>query len=126
MFAHGGAGRILFLGRVLVNLSSCVVLDRFQALESVASLEAKARELMRQNSFLASKYSVTTCAPAGAGSGGLAILHISPRTCVPVAQNEKTSLPDKTKPSRKPHREDVRCDGLCLRSQPHTIHGTCF
>ena len=79
MFAHGGAGHIRFLGRILVNLSSCVVLDRFQALESVASLEAKARELMRQNSFLASKCSVRKYAPAGTGSRGLAILHISPQ-----------------------------------------------
>ena len=56
VFARGGAGRIRFLGRVLVNLSSCVALNRFQALESVASLEAKAQELMRHNNFLASKY----------------------------------------------------------------------
>uniref|UniRef100_A0A8C0R712 ATP binding cassette subfamily A member 13 n=1 Tax=Canis lupus dingo TaxID=286419 RepID=A0A8C0R712_CANLU len=54
VFARGGAGRIRFLGRVLVNLSSCVALNRFQALESVASLEAKAQELMRHNNFLAS------------------------------------------------------------------------
>ncbi|CAD7687011.1 unnamed protein product [Nyctereutes procyonoides] len=54
VFAHGGAGRIRFLGRVLVNLSSCVALNRFQALESVASLESKAQELMRHNNFLAS------------------------------------------------------------------------
>nr|XP_045721010.1 ATP-binding cassette sub-family A member 13 [Mirounga angustirostris] len=54
MFAHGGAGRVRFLGGILVNLSSCVLLNRFQALDSVASLESKARELMRQNSFLAS------------------------------------------------------------------------
>ena len=58
MFSHTSAGRVHSLGRVLVNLSSCVVLNRFQALESVATLESKAQELMRKNSFLASKYSV--------------------------------------------------------------------
>lgn len=57
--SHLGTGRLHFLGRVLANLSSCVRLDRFQALESAAMLDAKARELMRQNSFLASKCPVT-------------------------------------------------------------------
>ncbi|XP_058390822.1 ATP-binding cassette sub-family A member 13 [Diceros bicornis minor] len=54
MLNHMDAGRIRFLGRVLVNLSSCVALNRFQALESVAILESTAHELLQQNSFLAS------------------------------------------------------------------------
>uniref|UniRef100_A0A667GF24 ABC transporter domain-containing protein n=1 Tax=Lynx canadensis TaxID=61383 RepID=A0A667GF24_LYNCA len=54
LFAHGDTGHLRVLGRILVNLSSCVVLNRFQALESVASLESRARELMQQNDFLAS------------------------------------------------------------------------
>uniref|UniRef100_A0A8D1DE14 ABC transporter domain-containing protein n=1 Tax=Sus scrofa TaxID=9823 RepID=A0A8D1DE14_PIG len=54
MFSHTSAGRVRSLGRVLVNFSSCVVLNRFQALESVATLESKAQKLMRKNSFLAS------------------------------------------------------------------------
>uniref|UniRef100_A0A8C5XUF3 ATP binding cassette subfamily A member 13 n=1 Tax=Microcebus murinus TaxID=30608 RepID=A0A8C5XUF3_MICMU len=54
MFSHAGAGRFRLLGSVLVNLSSCVALDRFQAVESVDILETKAQELMQQNSFLAS------------------------------------------------------------------------
>ncbi|XP_040602600.1 ATP-binding cassette sub-family A member 13 [Mesocricetus auratus] len=54
MFNHMGAGRFQFLGGILANLSSCVVLDRFQAVEAVDNLEAKAHELMQQNSFLAS------------------------------------------------------------------------
>lgn len=65
LFAHGDTGHLRVLGRVLVNLSSCVVLNRFQALESVASLESRARELMQQNDFLASEYSVKTHAHAG-------------------------------------------------------------
>lgn len=119
MFAHGGAGRIHVLGRILVNLSSCVVLDRFQALESVASLEAKARELMRQNSFLASKYSMRKCTPAGTGSPGACHFAYFPQTCVPVTQ-KKTSFPDRTKPGRKTHLESMSCVCLCLRSlAPH-------
>ncbi|MEJ1274385.1 hypothetical protein NN561_005268 [Cricetulus griseus] len=54
MFNHVGAGRFQFLGGILANLSSCVVLDRFQAVEAVDTLETKAHELMQQNSFLAS------------------------------------------------------------------------
>lgn len=70
MFNHVGAGRFQFLGGILANLSSCVVLDRFQAVEAVDTLETKAHELMQQNSFLASKYlaeNVLTKAPAPIG-----------------------------------------------------------
>jgi ATP binding cassette subfamily A (ABC1) protein 13 len=56
MFNHVEAGHFRFLGGMLANLSSCVVLDRFQAVETVDTLETKAHELMQQNSFLASKY----------------------------------------------------------------------
>ncbi|XP_057628469.1 ATP-binding cassette sub-family A member 13 [Chionomys nivalis] len=54
MFNHEGAGHFQFLGGILANLSSCVVLDRFQAVETVGTLETTAHELMQQNSFLAS------------------------------------------------------------------------
>lgn len=55
MLSRVGAARALALGRVLANLSSCVALDRFRGLGSVAGLEAAARELRRENSFLAGK-----------------------------------------------------------------------
>ncbi|XP_074842119.1 ATP-binding cassette sub-family A member 13 [Carettochelys insculpta] len=42
------------LAQLMVNISSCVLLDRFQHLESVEELEEKAQELMQQNNFLAS------------------------------------------------------------------------
>ncbi|KAL4696272.1 hypothetical protein H8957_001522 [Semnopithecus entellus] len=54
MFNHAGAGHFRFLGSILVNLSSCVALNRFQAVQSVDILETKAHELLQQNSFLAS------------------------------------------------------------------------
>ncbi|XP_029401064.1 ATP-binding cassette sub-family A member 13 isoform X2 [Mus pahari] len=54
MFNHVEAGHFRFLGGILANLSSCVVLDRFQGVETVDTLETKAHELMQQNSFLAS------------------------------------------------------------------------
>ncbi|XP_050793593.1 ATP-binding cassette sub-family A member 13 [Gopherus flavomarginatus] len=46
--------QINLLAQLMVNISSCVLLDRFQHLESVEKLEAKAQELMQQNNFLAS------------------------------------------------------------------------
>ncbi|XP_074235807.1 ATP-binding cassette sub-family A member 13 isoform X1 [Saimiri boliviensis] len=54
MFNHTHAGHFRFLGSVLVNLSSCVALNRFQAVQSVDILETKAHELLQQNGFLAS------------------------------------------------------------------------
>ncbi|XP_023381442.1 ATP-binding cassette sub-family A member 13-like, partial [Pteropus vampyrus] len=54
LLGHAGAGRVRWLGHILVNLSSCVSLNRFQPLPSVTDLEATARELLQQNSFLAS------------------------------------------------------------------------
>ncbi|XP_075413429.1 ATP-binding cassette sub-family A member 13 [Tenrec ecaudatus] len=51
---HTGARNLQFLGQILVNLSSCVVLNRFQAQESAELLETTAHELMQQNNFLAS------------------------------------------------------------------------
>nr|KAF6417721.1 ATP binding cassette subfamily A member 13 [Rousettus aegyptiacus] len=54
LLGHAGAGRAHWLGHTLVNLSSCVALNRFRPLPSVTVLEATARELLQQNSFLAS------------------------------------------------------------------------
>uniref|UniRef100_A0A2K5E9S2 ATP binding cassette subfamily A member 13 n=1 Tax=Aotus nancymaae TaxID=37293 RepID=A0A2K5E9S2_AOTNA len=54
MFNHTDARHFRFLGSILVNLSSCVALNRFQAVQSVDILETKAHELLKQNSFLAS------------------------------------------------------------------------
>ncbi|OXB70142.1 UNVERIFIED_CONTAM: hypothetical protein H355_015132, partial [Colinus virginianus] len=46
--------QIDLLSQLIVNISSCVLLDRFQPFESVDKLEEKAHELMQQNNFLAS------------------------------------------------------------------------
>ncbi|KAM9650814.1 LOW QUALITY PROTEIN: ATP-binding cassette sub-family A member 13 [Trichechus inunguis] len=54
IFNHTGVGQLQFLGHILVNVSSCVELNRFQAHESVDLLEIKAHELMQRNNFLAS------------------------------------------------------------------------
>ncbi|KGL85400.1 ATP-binding cassette sub-family A member 13, partial [Tinamus guttatus] len=54
MLNSSATKQIDLLSQLLVNISSCVLLDRFQPFESVDKLEEKARELMQQNNFLAS------------------------------------------------------------------------
>ncbi|KAI4584687.1 hypothetical protein MJG53_006221, partial [Ovis ammon polii x Ovis aries] len=54
MLNHTGAGRLRSLGRVLVDLASCVRLNRFRGLDSAAALEATAQALLRKNTLLAS------------------------------------------------------------------------
>nr|XP_038031058.1 ATP-binding cassette sub-family A member 13 [Anas platyrhynchos] len=54
MLNSSASKQIDLLSHLIVNISSCVLLDRFQPFESVDKLEEKARELMQQNNFLAS------------------------------------------------------------------------
>ncbi|KAM9698218.1 ATP-binding cassette sub-family A member 13 [Dama dama] len=54
MLNHTGAGRLRSLGRVLVDVASCVRLNRFRGLASAAALEATAQALLRKNTLLAS------------------------------------------------------------------------
>ncbi|XP_053782062.1 ATP-binding cassette sub-family A member 13 isoform X8 [Desmodus rotundus] len=68
MLSRVGTSRVLNLGHILVNLSSCVALNRFRGLESVAVLEAAARELMRKNSFLASVIFNTSSVGSSSGA----------------------------------------------------------
>uniref|UniRef100_A0ACB8FU23 Uncharacterized protein n=1 Tax=Sphaerodactylus townsendi TaxID=933632 RepID=A0ACB8FU23_9SAUR len=56
MLNNSATEQISLLAQLMGNLSSCLLLNRFQPMESVEKLEAKARELMQQNNFLASKY----------------------------------------------------------------------
>ena len=65
MLNHTGAGRLRSLGRVLVDLASCVRLNRFRGLASAAALEATAQALLRKNTLLASKYPVNALAHKG-------------------------------------------------------------
>ncbi|XP_057284756.1 ATP-binding cassette sub-family A member 13 [Pezoporus wallicus] len=54
MLNSSASKQIDLLSQLLVNISSCVLLDRFQAFDSVEKLEEKAHELMQQNNLLAS------------------------------------------------------------------------
>ncbi|XP_045684814.1 ATP-binding cassette sub-family A member 13 [Phyllostomus hastatus] len=112
MLSHAGTARVLALGRVLVNLSSCVALDRFRGLESVAELEAAARELMRENSFLAS---VTFNTPAAGGSSsGAGPRQLPPRVSYTIRTSLLYSL--RTDLARNPfwrfHPQSLPADGF--------------
>ncbi|NXN67627.1 ABCAD protein, partial [Himantopus himantopus] len=54
MLNSSASKQIELLSQLVVNISSCVLLDRFQPFDSVEKLEEKAHELMQQNNFLAS------------------------------------------------------------------------
>uniref|UniRef100_UPI00398F68CF ATP-binding cassette sub-family A member 13-like n=1 Tax=Pristiophorus japonicus TaxID=55135 RepID=UPI00398F68CF len=48
------AQQITVLSQMMINISSCFLLDRFKQLESKEELERKVQELMNKNTFLAS------------------------------------------------------------------------
>ncbi|XP_027734794.1 ATP-binding cassette sub-family A member 13 [Empidonax traillii] len=54
MLNSSASKQIDLLSQLVVNISSCVLLDRFQPFDSVEKLEEKAHELMQQNNLLAS------------------------------------------------------------------------
>ncbi|XP_006136436.3 ATP-binding cassette sub-family A member 13 [Pelodiscus sinensis] len=54
MMNNSATEQINLLAQLMVNISSCVLLDRFEHLESAEKLETKAQELMQQNNLLAS------------------------------------------------------------------------
>ncbi|EPY85511.1 hypothetical protein CB1_000372021, partial [Camelus ferus] len=111
MLGHTGAGRVHFLGRVLVNLSSCVALSRFQALDSVPALESKAQELMRRNDFLASIIFNTSGPGRNLSSGSLQLLpHVTYTLRTSVLYSMRTDLV--TNPSWKFHPQSLPADGF--------------
>ncbi|XP_068003827.1 ATP-binding cassette sub-family A member 13 [Melanerpes formicivorus] len=54
VFNSSASKQIDLMSQLVVNISSCVLLDRFQPFDSLEKLDEKARELMQQNNFLAS------------------------------------------------------------------------
>ncbi|KAJ6623355.1 hypothetical protein lerEdw1_014854, partial [Lerista edwardsae] len=53
MLNNSATEQINLMTQFVVNISSCLLLDRFHPVESVEKLEANAQELMKQNNFLA-------------------------------------------------------------------------
>nr|XP_031526947.1 ATP-binding cassette sub-family A member 13 [Vicugna pacos] len=111
MLGHAGAGRVRFLGRVLVNLSSCVALSRFQALDSVPALESKAQELMQRNDFLASVIFNTSGPGGNLSSGSLQLPpHVTYTIRTSVLYSMRTDLV--TNPSWKFRPQSLPADGF--------------
>ncbi|XP_064285301.1 ATP-binding cassette sub-family A member 13 isoform X1 [Passer domesticus] len=54
MLNSSASKQIDLLTQLVVNISSCVLLDRFQPFDSIEKLEEKAHELMQENNLLAS------------------------------------------------------------------------
>lgn len=98
LLGHAGAGRVRWLGHILVNLSSCVSLNRFQPLPSVTDLEATARELLQQNSFLASKCSGPKC------RGGRVPVAVVCRFSLSVSACASDAAPSRQNAIRQPKR----------------------
>lgn len=96
LLGHAGAGRARWLGHTLVNLSSCVALNRFRPLPSVTVLEATARELLQQNSFLASKCSGTQC------RGGRVPMAVVRRLSPSVSAGASDAAPSRQSTMRRP------------------------
>uniref|UniRef100_A0A8C2TW50 ATP binding cassette subfamily A member 13 n=1 Tax=Coturnix japonica TaxID=93934 RepID=A0A8C2TW50_COTJA len=94
---------------LIVNISSCVLLDRFQPFESVDKLEEKAHELMHQNNFLAS---IIFSAPKNKtpDSSNLLTQHISYTIRTSILYSMRTDLIKN--PAWKSHPQKLPSDGF--------------
>uniref|UniRef100_A0A8C2TX46 ATP binding cassette subfamily A member 13 n=1 Tax=Coturnix japonica TaxID=93934 RepID=A0A8C2TX46_COTJA len=95
--------------KLIVNISSCVLLDRFQPFESVDKLEEKAHELMHQNNFLAS---IIFSAPKNKtpDSSNLLTQHISYTIRTSILYSMRTDLIKN--PAWKSHPQKLPSDGF--------------
>ncbi|XP_069915557.1 ATP-binding cassette sub-family A member 13 [Oryctolagus cuniculus] len=111
MFNHTGTDHIRLLGHVLVNLSSCVTLNRFQAMDSVDALESKARELMKHNSFLASVIFNSSLVRRSSPSASLKLPpHVTYTIRTSVLYSMRTDMVEN--PSWKFHPQSLPADGF--------------
>ncbi|XP_021242061.1 ATP-binding cassette sub-family A member 13 [Numida meleagris] len=101
--------QIELLSQLIVNISSCVLLDRFQPFESVAKLEEKAHELMQQNNFLASII-FNTSKNKTPDSSNLLTQHVSYTIRTSVLYSMRTDLIKN--PAWKSHPQKLPSDGF--------------
>ncbi|XP_048796564.1 ATP-binding cassette sub-family A member 13 [Lagopus muta] len=101
--------QIDLLSQLIVNISSCVLLDRFQSFESVDKLEEKAHELMQHNNFLASIIFNTT-GNKTPDSSDLLTQHISYTIRTSVLYSMRTDLIKN--PAWKSHPQKLPSDGF--------------
>uniref|UniRef100_A0A8C0G716 ATP binding cassette subfamily A member 13 n=1 Tax=Chelonoidis abingdonii TaxID=106734 RepID=A0A8C0G716_CHEAB len=111
MFNNSVTEQINLLAQLMVNISSCVLLDRFQHLESVEKLEAKAQELMQQNNFLASIiFNTSSNRRRRENSASLLPQHISYTIRTSVLYSMRTDL--LKNPMWKSHPQNLPSDGF--------------
>ncbi|NXQ82271.1 ABCAD protein, partial [Nyctibius grandis] len=101
--------QIDLLSQLVVNISSCVLLDRFQPFDSVEKLEEKAHELMQQNNFLASII-FNTPKNKTQDSSNLLPRHISYTIRTSVLYSMRTDLIKN--PAWKSHPQKLPADGF--------------
>ncbi|KFU85700.1 ATP-binding cassette sub-family A member 13, partial [Chaetura pelagica] len=109
MFNSSASKQIDLLSQLVVNISSCVLLDRFQPFDSVEKLEEKAHELMQQNNFLASII-FDTPKNKTQDSGNLLPQHISYTIRTSVLYSMRTDLIKN--PAWKSHPQKLPADGF--------------
>ncbi|XP_013365643.1 PREDICTED: ATP-binding cassette sub-family A member 13-like [Chinchilla lanigera] len=111
VFNHAGAGHFHLLGSALVNLSSCVLLDRFRAMESEDTLESEAHKLMQQNKFLASIIFNSSSIGKSFRSASLKLLpHVTYTIRTSILYSMRTDLIKN--PSWKFHPQSLPADGF--------------
>ncbi|KFR04981.1 ATP-binding cassette sub-family A member 13, partial [Nipponia nippon] len=109
MLNSSASKQIDLLSQLVVNISSCVLLDRFQPFDSVEKLEEKAHELMQQNNFLASII-FDTPKNKTQDSSNLLPRHISYTIRTSVLYSMRTDLIKN--PAWKSHPQKLPADGF--------------
>uniref|UniRef100_A0A8D0FS86 ATP binding cassette subfamily A member 13 n=1 Tax=Strix occidentalis caurina TaxID=311401 RepID=A0A8D0FS86_STROC len=109
MLNSSASKQIDLLSQLVVNISSCVLLDRFQPFDSVEKLEEKAHELMQQNMFLASII-FDTPKNKTQDSNNLLPRHISYTIRTSVLYSMRTDLIKN--PAWKSHPQKLPADGF--------------
>ncbi|XP_027499661.1 ATP-binding cassette sub-family A member 13 [Corapipo altera] len=109
MLNSSASKQIDLLSQLVVNISSCVLLDRFQPFDSVEKLQEKAHELMQQNNLLASIIFDTPKNKRQDSSNGLP-RHISYKIRTSVLYSMRTDLIKN--PTWKSHPQKLPADGF--------------
>ncbi|XP_068041307.1 ATP-binding cassette sub-family A member 13 [Anomalospiza imberbis] len=109
MLNSSASKQIDLLTQLVVNISSCVLLDRFQPFDSIEKLEEKAHELMQENNLLASII-FSTPEDKKQGSSNLLPRHISYTIRTSVLYSMRTDLIKN--PTWKSHPHKLPADGF--------------
>ncbi|XP_014727841.1 PREDICTED: ATP-binding cassette sub-family A member 13 [Sturnus vulgaris] len=109
MLNSSASKQIDLLTQLVVNISSCVLLDRFQPFDSIEKLEEKAHELMQENNLLASII-FNTPEDEKQDSSNLLPRHISYTIRTSVLYSMRTDLIKN--PTWKSHPHKLPADGF--------------